>query len=327
MNNPDRVELGSEEQVRDGKSGGAPEWLRPAFHIGGRAFLGLLAVGGVDKLINAAVTELQDHPSAYTQKLSLTETIEFLTKGITSAEAAELCTGSVLSLGFKVVDHPTLGREKITDPTDFALGAANFTEVQAYDQEGAKRLAELARLPKDDPDRIDLTNRPKPITSDNMVNRGMYSHATVTFEDEKSARECNTKDENGHPALKVWLHFPAPKPEDDDFATYPAIISKGKTRIHVAGRVESRVDELNKIADDKTLQILPVGMWVDRAVKELRGYQLNSFKAPSGTAEIISETNRQLIREQVKTLLKQKEEADKAKKAEEEDKSLSWRKG
>lgn len=228
---------------------------------------------------------------------------------------AEFCTGGIHNIGFRFADHPTLGRQKIIDPNDAAIDGDNFTEVQVHNEEGANKLAALARLPKGHSDRVDSGKRPKPIAGRNMANRGGYSYGEIRFDDV----ECNATDGN-KPALKVWLHFPAHRPQDDDFATYPVTIPKGNKRVHVAGRAESRPSALDAIANDKTLQILPVGLNVDRIIQELTGHKLASFEAPEGSDTTISDATKAQIREQAKILLKQEEEEKANRKREEEKK-------
>lgn len=216
--------------------------------------------------------------------------------GSSIADAAEPnCKGALWVVGIKFADHPTLGRDRILDLTDFYLGNADFRVAEIYDRAGKNAF--------DKWDKKDSSAKPKPIASGNMSDRGAYSLATISF-----SGDC---DEDRGQAKRVWLGFEL----DNKLTLYPEVVRNGTTRLHMAGRDEHRISALQAFADDKNFRLEKAGQFIGRISKEVAGTTI-PFTDPDqlvGNANVISEANRAKLREQIAKLIKQ--EAEEKKKA------------
>lgn len=215
--------------------------------------------------------------------------VDHMTSPIVTAQT--VCKGQLTVLGIKFADHPNLGRNRIVDPTDFYLGNGDFNVVEIYDAAG--------KIKFDAWDGKDSAKKPKPIASSNMSDRGTHSIARVAF-----SGEC---DENQQGlAKRVWLTFPL----DTDRTIYPEVVGNNTLRVHIAGRNERRITELQGVANNGNFPIEKVGEVIARITKKL-GTPV-SFTAPEqlkGDAKTISEANRISLRAQIAKLIKEQEES------------------
>lgn len=217
--------------------------------------------------------------------------VDQITSPIVTAQT--VCKGRLTVVGVKFADHPNLGRERIADPTDFYLGNADFKVVEIYDAVGKTKF--------DAWDGKDLAKKPKPIASGNMSDQGTHSIASTAF-----SGEC---DENQGGAKRVWLAFQS----DKDKAIYPEVVGNNRLRVHVAGRNEYRITELQGVANNGNFPIKKVGEVIAEITSKL-GTPV-PFTDPEqlrGDAKTISEANRKSLREQIAKLVQEQEERKKA---------------